>query len=80
MLSIKDTHQLSAMRPYKGILGQKRPCLVQCRQQQILVRASIPNILTDVVILILPVPFVFSLKMRRAKKFGVCGLFLLEEL
>ena len=39
--------------------------------------ANIANLLTDILILAMPIPIVWSLRLDRQKKFGVCGLFLL---
>ena len=38
------------------------------------------NVLTDVLILVLPVKFVLKLRMRMARKVQVCGIFLLGGL
>lgn len=39
--------------------------------------ANIANLLTDILILAMPIPIVWSLRLDRQKKIGVCGLFLL---
>lgn len=39
--------------------------------------ANIANLLTDILILAMPIPIVWSLQLDRHKKIGVCGLFLL---
>ncbi|KAI4180119.1 MAG: hypothetical protein L6R41_007439 [Letrouitia leprolyta] len=38
---------------------------------------NVGNMLTDILILALPIPIVWSLQLDRSKKIGVCGLFLL---
>ena len=39
--------------------------------------ANIANLLTDILILVMPIPIVWTLRLDRHKKIGVCGLFLL---
>ena len=37
---------------------------------------AIPNIVTDLVIIVIPLPLVWNLQMRRSQKIAVCGIFL----
>lgn len=41
---------------------------------------SAPNVITDFAILILPLPAVWALNMRRAQKLSIMGIFLLGSL
>ncbi|TLD20533.1 hypothetical protein PspLS_08803 [Pyricularia sp. CBS 133598] len=44
---------------------------------QFFIGNSIPTIITDVMIIVLPIPYIWSLQMRVAQKIGVLGIFLL---
>lgn len=48
--------------------------------KQFVLGVSVPNIVIDVALLALPLPFVWGLQLNRSQKFAVSGIFLLGSL
>jgi len=41
---------------------------------------AIPNIITDVIIIIVPIPMIWDLKITRSQRIALCGVFLMGSL
>lgn len=66
--------------PVSGMWNRTKPAICNVNTKKFLLGNAIPNILTDVALMVLPLPYIWRLNRSRSQKIALAGVFMLGGL
>ena len=67
-------------KPVSGFWNRTKPGTCNVDSQKFFIGNAIPNILTDVALMALPLPYIWHLNRSKSQKIALAGVFLLGGL
>lgn len=67
-------------KPVSGFWNRTKPAICNVDSQKFFIGNAIPNILTDVALMVLPLPYIWQLNRSKSQKIALAGVFLLGGL
>ncbi|KAI4224930.1 MAG: hypothetical protein L6R36_004289 [Xanthoria steineri] len=64
-------------KPVSGFWNRTKPAICNVDSQKFFIGNAIPNILTDVALMVLPLPYIWQLNRSKSQKIALAGVFLL---
>ena len=79
-LPVKIFMTIFQCKPVSGFWNRTKPAICNVDSRKFFIGNAIPNILTDVALMVLPLPYIWQLNRSKSQKIALAGVFLLGGL